>query len=238
MDELLEAAKGRAYKNCQGSQVQKNGGWCLTPRENGDENKINFPQGVEVPMAQFHVKASKRIVGEITKLIKNEGVTSINDFGAGIAQYKSAVLERYPDLDYHAYDGSGNGEEYTTGMLSYFDLTIPLNLPVADWIVSLEVGEHIPSKFEGMVIRNLHRHNRKGIILSWGVLGQQGHAHINNHSNEYLIRVFESLGYTYDASLSERLRDPKDNYRWFTNSIMAFRKNSSHFLEASPKVNA
>ena len=38
----------------------------------------------------------------------------------------------------------------------------------SDWVLSLEVGEHVPSRYEDMYLRNLHAHNCKGIILSWG----------------------------------------------------------------------
>ena len=47
----------------------------------------------------------------------------------------------------------------------------------ADWLMSLEVAEHIPNEHEGAVIRNLHAHNKRGLILSWGALSQPGVAH-------------------------------------------------------------
>jgi len=121
-----------------------------------------------------------------------------------------------PDIQYNAYDGAGNGETYTKGMMTYADFTLPLNFPISDWVVSLEVGEHIPSKFKGIFLRNLHRHNRKGIILSWAVLRQGGHSHINNDSNKYLISVFTTLGYIHDEELSKQMRISENNWRWFT----------------------
>jgi hypothetical protein len=90
--------------------------------------------------------------------------------------------------------------------------------------MSLEVGEHIPSKYEGVLIRNLHRHNCRGIILSWGILGQGGLNHINNHSNEYLTEVFVKLGYARDLALETLLRRKEDNYGWFEKSVMVFRR--------------
>ena len=90
----------------------------------------------------------------------------------------------------------------------------------------LHYKEHIPSIFEGMLIRNLHRHNTKGIILSWGVLGQDGYHHINNHSNKYVIDLFESLGYEYQKEWSEKFRNPDDNYFWFVGSTMVFKRKN------------
>ncbi len=36
-----------------------------------------------------------------------------------------------------------------------------------DWIISLEVAEHIPAQFESIYIDNLVKHAKEGIILSW-----------------------------------------------------------------------
>ena len=99
--------------------------------------------------------------------------------------------------------------EYTQGFVEYFDLSMPLELPKADWVLSLEVGEHVPSNYEqAMLIRNLHHHNRKGVILSWSVIGQGGHSHVNNHSNDYIISLFNKLGYVEDLELKAKFRNP------------------------------
>ena len=62
------------------------------------------------------------------------------------------------------------------------------------------MGEHVASADEATVIRNLHAHNCRGIILSWAVLGQKGPGHINNHDNAYLMRVFTQLGCAASSS--------------------------------------
>ena len=45
-------------------------------------------------------------------------------------------------------------------------------------MLSLEVGEHVPSQHEAVLIRNLHALNCRGIILSWASLWQSGHGHV------------------------------------------------------------
>ncbi|EEC47359.1 predicted protein [Phaeodactylum tricornutum CCAP 1055/1] len=221
---LLNKRRLEAEGDCQVKEVtQARGGWCLTPNPKGE--KMTTANGsFLVPF--HHVPPAKRLVDEIDKLIRDEDVRSIVDFGAGVGQYKLALTERHPDLQYYAYDGAGNAVNYTNDYLEYFDLTIPLGLPKADWVLSLEVGEHVPSKYEGMVLRNLHRHNCKGIILSWGVLGQGGYGHVNNHSNDYIIKVIEQLGYVLDQKLTARFQQAKDNYWWFKKSTMAFRRTT------------
>ena len=106
-------------------------------------------------------------------------------------------------------------------LVMFTNLTLPLELPKADWVVNLEVGEHVPNEFEG----RKHHHNCKGIILSWGVLGQAGHLHINNHSNDYVISIFTELGYVEDLDMKARLRNGDGNYGWFVGSSMVFRRS-------------
>ena len=104
-------------------------------------------------------------------------------------------------------------------------------------MVSLEVGEHIPNKYEGMVIRNMHHHNCKGVILSWATAVQRGgHSHINSHPNDYIILVFRELGYLEDLDMMARLRNPNYNHKWFTGSAMVLRRlNMSHRVGCSLK---
>lgn len=134
-------------------------------------------------------------------------------------------------LIYRGYDGAGDVEEYTYGYLKFFDLSIPLNLPVTDWVISFEVGEHVPSSSEGMMIRNLHKHNCKGILLSWGIEGQGGDDHINLHNNNHLIEIFKELGYVHDAEKTTELRDTIPNAlvngEWFRHTLMVLRREKA-----------
>ena len=105
-----------------------------------------------------------------------------------------------------------------------------------------KVGEHILHKLEMMMIRNLHAHNRKGIILSWGQLSQNGWGHVNNHSPSYIEGILKSLGYYRDVKLETKMRDragypasegewmqmtppesrPKPAWKWLRGNIFVF----------------
>jgi len=66
---------------------------------------------------------------------------------------ESHLLQRYD-----AYDGSPFSEEALEGKVQHLDLTVPqYGLPVYDWVLSLEVAEHIPVKFEAIYLDNLFR---------------------------------------------------------------------------------
>lgn len=143
----------------------------------------------------------------LINFIGKENITSVSDFGAGQGQYGVEIQKAFADsLIYRGYDGAGDAPIYTQNFLQFFDLSVPLNLPVTDWVMSFEVGEHIPSQFEGMMIRNLHAHNCKGIVLSWAKADQGGHCHINNHNEEwYLVDIFGQLGYVKDEEATAQV---------------------------------
>jgi hypothetical protein len=87
------------------------------------------------------------------------------------------------------------------------DLTIPhFGLKSYDWAISIEVGEHIPSKYESIFLDNIFRHAKEGIILSWAVPGQGGLAHINNKPLKYVFRKMRENNFLVDMKLSKYLQ--------------------------------
>jgi len=104
------------------------------------------------------------------------------------------------------------------------DLSIPNYLEMKyDWVMSLEVGEHIPAKYESIFLGNVFRHAKEGVVLSWAVPGQDGHHHVNNHDNNYVIERLEEHGFAYDAVAAQGLRDVS-TLPWFKNTLMVFRR--------------
>ena len=209
------AARGK----CEGGSIfLGNGGWCLL---GGHEVHLGNNQSYDLPPT--HVIADRGILKYVISLVDKDPEVTINDFGAGVGQYGHELLAVRPKAKYLGYDGAGNVEDYTKGFLQWFDLTKPLALPKADWVMSLEVGEHVPHEFEHMVIRNLHAHNTIGVIVSWARVNQGGHGHVNNHSSDYLVKLFKALGYDYDEATSVALR-AKADYAWFRKTTHVFRR--------------
>jgi len=201
-----------------------NGGYCLheavPPRPN-----VTLPGGrsYRQPL-EYMYTADGIIVAALLELLSTG--RSLSDFGAGVGEYGHALMSLDPTVRWFGYDGAGNVEAWTNDFVRWFDLTIPLSLPRTDWVMSLEVGEHIPSSAEHMVLRNLHAHNCRGIILSWAVLNQIGFDHINNHRNEYVIHQVTQLGYVLNHTLTSRLRSGRPvagikTWRWLR-KVMAF----------------
>jgi hypothetical protein len=109
------------------------------------------------------------------------------------------------------------------------DLSKPVNLGARyDWVLSLEVGEHIPAEYEETFMQNLDKHSKDGIVLSWAVRGQGGDGHVNCKDNEEVIPVVCSMGYDYEIVKTKELREECATYPnvgwWFRNTLMVFRR--------------
>ena len=89
----------------------------------------------------------------------------------------------------------------------FVDLTLPLTMKKADWVMSFEVGEHLPSQFESTYLQNLHAHACRGILLSWAQPHQPGTGHVNLRNMSYVRSRIEEMGYTFHAELTEALQN-------------------------------
>ncbi len=92
-----------------------------------------------------------------------------------------------------------------------------------DWIISLEVAEHIPKQYELVFVDNLVRHAKEGIILSWAKIGQEGHSHINNKDFADVKILMEERGFYHDASASKAIKS-KANFAWLRANTNIFKK--------------
>tara|TARA_B100001989_G_C24550031_1_gene473758 strand:+ start:443 stop:1087 length:645 start_codon:yes stop_codon:yes gene_type:complete len=208
-----------AENKCIKNHILESGGWCLRKPVRVPKNS----PGVTQFLPPHHNVADQGVVKFLVDLLKN-GET-INDFGAGVGQLVTEVKHHLPKLVYGAFDGAGNVEKITNGNVSFADLTVPLSLPRRDYVISLEVGEHISSKNEYMFVRNLHAHNCRGILLSWAKLHQGGHHHVNDHSRHYVTSLFTDLGYRLDNNATKWLRK-NGMFWWMRENMYMFRRNS------------
>ena len=110
-------------------------------------------------------------------------------------------------LNVSGYDGNPNTPKLTNNICDVLDLSKPIkfNTPFS-WVMSLEVGEHLPKKFEDIFINNLHQNNKNGIVLSWAVKGQGGYGHFNEQNNDYIKSKICKLGYVNDIESENQLR--------------------------------
>ncbi|KAL3893993.1 MAG: hypothetical protein SGPRY_013935 [Prymnesium sp.] len=242
---LTCASRSRPSSSLSASTTLASGGWCLRAMARArtfghEERSIALEDGTTYSIPDTHVQADSIILSLLHSLLHPEvGPTlSVSDFGCGVGQYGYGLRVKDPSIRYQGYDGAGDVEEYTNGYVRFADFTIPLAFPRTDWVLSLEVGEHIPRRDEYMFLRNLHAHNCRGLVLSWAMHG--GHQHVNKRPNDHVIDLFRRLGYRHDVKLSDAMRSqhvrrkvrpeqqqPRGNltvYGWFAHTVMVFER--------------
>ena len=154
--------------------------------------------------------------------LKNNKIQTLLDLGCGPAFYVSEIIKE--NIQCEAYDGNPNTPELTNGLGKIIDLSENVDLgKTFDFVLSLEVGEHIPKEFEDIYINNVLKHSHNYVLLSWAIPDQGGDGHVNEQPNDYIINKIISLGFDYDEDTSIGLRD-LSQARWFKNTLMLFKK--------------
>lgn len=154
--------------------------------------------------------------------LKTNEIKTLLDLGCGPAFYISEFIKE--NIQCEAYDGNPNTPELTNGLGKIVDLSENMNLgKTFDFVLSLEVGEHIPKEFEDIYINNVLKHSHNYVLLSWAIPNQGGDGHVNEQPNDYIINKITSLGFDYNEDISIGLRN-SSQARWFKNTLMLFKK--------------
>ncbi|CAG0923025.1 unnamed protein product, partial [Notodromas monacha] len=120
------------------------------------------------------------------------------------------------------FDGIPGIHKLTGGLVRQMDLSKPGYIGQRfDWVMSMEVGEHIPREYEENYIGNLIRHAKEGIVLSWAIEGQSGRRHVNLRNNDVIIAIMEAHGFLPHPEIWHQLR-ANAFLGWFKNTIMVF----------------
>ena len=143
------------------------------------------------------------------------------DAGCGIGNY-ARILEEQGFVVTGIEGTPGIKKIAVCSTIHEQDLTLPLNYPPSS-VLCLEVGEHIPPKHEQQFLENLNNMCDRRLILSWAIPGQGGHHHVNEKTNEYIIKRMEGFGLYLNHGDTATLReDIEDDYWWFKHSLMVF----------------
>ncbi|RNA36869.1 SAM dependent methyltransferase [Brachionus plicatilis] len=205
---LTHMAKKYGQLSCSlDKKVSLNGGWCS---ELSGKNSSEHITDVE-------------IAKELSFYLRNKKVAS---FGDGPGLYKEIFIFLKDVQSYDAFDGAPFCEETSNNNVKFLDLTVPVyHLLPFDWIISLEVAEHIPKEYEDTYIDNLVRHAREGIIISWATPGQGGLSHLNEKDFEEVKSKLFQKGFQHLPQDSQRVRE-KSFLPWIQNNLNIFKRFS------------
>lgn len=163
----------------------------------------------------------KSLAKGLYEFFKLEKVKTVADFGCGLGDYVSFLNENGIKSD--GYDGN----PFTTEInpkCKVIDLSKQNLIQKYSWVISFEVGEHIPKEYEDAFINNLHVNNKEGVIITWALEGIPGFGHVNCRDWKYIRDKFINLGYTLDEENTNKLRNLCD-LSWLSWSLMVLRKN-------------
>lgn len=186
--------------------------------------KINKEKGYWIGnnVGKEHAHDPELAMG-LVSFFSDENAKSIVDMGCGLGDYVNVL--KLNDFDCDGFDGNPNTPELTNNMCQIIDLSVPVTFEKKyDWVLSLEVGEHLPEKYEDIFLNNLHNNNKFGIVLSWALKGQGGAGHFNEQNNDHIKNKMANMGYINDIDAENKLRNVASLW-WFKNTIMVFRRS-------------
>ena len=160
--------------------------------------------------------------GLANAILNTVGAGSVLEHGAGLGCYTHYFHESGKLSRVEGYEGASNVYERSGGLVKHEDLAgAQLDLGNFDWVVCLEVAEHIPGEFEATFVANVITPLPRGIILSWALPDQPGSGHVNGKTNEYVISLMETKGFEFDGEKTRFLRAGAQ-LPWFKNTVMVF----------------
>ena len=196
------------------SSLTPSGAYCLHSR---DPPVLLGPE--KWPLGLHHFPADSGLVELLQPIFYGK---SVLDLGAGCGQYGAELKE----VDYRGFDGALNVEEFTIGRVAWADLSLPLLADPADFVMMLEVGEHVPRQYEEQVLSNAVDKARCAIVISWAVPGQTGAFHVNLRSNEHVVAKLSARGFHLDAELTRQGRE-RCQLPWFQTTFMFLWKDEA-----------
>ena len=210
---------------CEATGVGPTGGFCL-----------NHTSGKKACSSR-HIYCGNNdciantMAAHFAVLYKNR---SVLDLGCGVGSYGAYFHRHAPSVTWFGVDGAENVEEVTNGLVQWADLAEGLPQAVRhytpgwDWVMSLEVAEHIPRSGEAVFMHNVFSlRPREGVILSWAQLGQGGTFHVNCQTEAYVHCAAGLLGWKPDHELMATLRAEvkrRGQCPWLANTLLVYRR--------------
>lgn len=144
------------------------------------------------------------------------------DLGCGRGTYLGHLWANgFSDL--LGVEGSGL-QEFDFDHIIKHDLSTPLVIRDGN-VISIEVFEHIPKKYEKVFVENIVRCCSGKLVLSVAVEGQPGLGHVNCRNNDYIIALFEGHGFKFMAERTKEIRAKVEPHvEYLRNTLMVFER--------------
>lgn len=160
----------------------------------------------------------------ILYIIRYHEYREIIDIGCGDGSYTRFLSDS--GLRCYGYDGNPDTYNATGELCNVLDFSKPVDIKPLDVVLCLEVGEHVPKKYQDILIKNIADCAKHMIILSWGVPDQGGFGHVNCRTNNYIVRKVREHGFKYNPAETLGLRTHSTK-TWFKNTLMVFHRDNN-----------
>jgi SAM-dependent methyltransferase len=168
---------------------------------------------------------SKNVNNWLIEYLKDRKNETIYDFGCGFGDYlHNFHLNGFTDIT--GFEGDPKIQHDSFKIIKQ-NLAEPFLLEKKGIVISLEVGEHIPSYYEQIFLENLANNCSDLLILSWAIRGQGGRGHFNEQNNDEVIPKIESLGFELLQDETQEIRKvPEIECFYFKNTLMVFKRKN------------
>ena len=159
----------------------------------------------------------------LAEFFKDKASDSVLELGCGNAfnlRHIQNAVKRVACIE-----GSDESVRRNSDIVQKGDLSLRVRFP-SDWVLTFEVGEHIPKRYESVFLDNIASNARKGIIMSWAEKGHGGDGHVNEQNKPYIIECIEKRGFKLDRNLSLWFRGKANTKCYLRNNIIVFTRIS------------
>lgn len=159
---------------------------------------------------------------------------TVGDMGAGTGEY-ARWLNDTGLVTAYAFDGSQDIELLTKKKVTYVNLVTNVRKDLKyDWIMLMEVLEHIPSELHGIFFQNINTFAKDGILMSWAPPQYPPIGHTNPLEESEVFKViFQHLpDFVIDHDSSAILR-AKSKVGWVKNSLHVLRRRDDTLVDIS-----
>lgn len=166
-------------------------------------------------------------------MVKEFQIQSIVDFGCGCGWFIGEMYKKGVKIKGYEYNLDSVREHVDPDVLPFIekaDVSDPLDCVGFDCAMSIEVGEHLAPMQERNIqyVQNMTRACQRYIFFTAASPRQVNLRHINLHSKEYWIKLFEDNGTKYNENDTMRLLKACNKLPWYiTRNLMVFIKNAN-----------
>jgi hypothetical protein len=157
---------------------------------------------------------------EIFKTLGVKG--SIVDFGCGVGAFGQGI-KNYTGVDFNV----PKNEILIENFIDH-DLRKPFRGIKADWVLCLEVAEHLEEEYADVLIDSLCSAGDT-ILFSAAIPAQGGVCHYNEQFHTYWAKKFDERGYGGRNVVSVRKNDRID--LWYRQNLVVYRKGYKNEVE-------